>query len=42
MSYAHSHEAVTTYTALLESDESSTSTELLSYKEAVTSPNGAK
>jgi hypothetical protein len=26
MSYAHSHEAVTTYTALLESDESSTST----------------
>jgi hypothetical protein len=26
MSYAHSYEAVTTYTALLESDESSTST----------------
>jgi hypothetical protein len=26
MTYAHSHEAVTTYTAFLESDESSTST----------------
>jgi hypothetical protein len=27
MSYAHSHKAVTTYTAFLESDESPTSTD---------------
>jgi hypothetical protein len=30
MTYAHSHEAVTTYTAFLESDESSTSTHIAS------------
>jgi hypothetical protein len=42
MSYAHSHEAVTTYTAFLESDESPTSTEfkdlidLSSYTDPIT------
>jgi hypothetical protein len=34
MTYAHSHEAVTTYTAFLESDESSTSTKTRSNIEA--------
>jgi hypothetical protein len=40
MTYAHSHEAVTTYTVFLESDESPTSTRVLPNKR--TCPNASE